>query len=515
MKQPHTHSLRPRPSRRLPIARAAGLTFALALALALPMWPDPLAADEAPATPNLLFIYLDDFGWRDTSFMGSDFYQTPNIDRLAAAGMVFTDAYSPAANCAPARAALMSGQYSPRHQVYNVGTGPRGPAAHRRLLHIPGTDRLDPDITTWASLLQDAGYRTAIMGKWHLGDDPLPHGFDVNIGGTRSGSPPRGYYPPHPNAPGLADVPDGEYLTDTLNRLAVEFIVEQADRPWALYLSHFAVHTPLDPRHDLVPKYEALPAGELHNHVAMATMIEAVDQGIGLIDQALDRAGVRDRTIIVFSSDNGGYGPATSMAPLRGSKGMYYEGGIRVPQFIVWPGVIEPGTRTSVPVHGVDFYPTFCEMFDLDPPAGHLLDGVSLVPLLRGSSDAAEALAERPLFWHFPAYLQNYGSGQLEQRDPLFRTRPCAVVRRGDWKLHECFETGDLELYNLADDKSETTNLAPTHPDKAAELHAMLKDWREQTGAPVPTEPNPEFDPEEEAQATARILRRLTADQAD
>lgn len=469
------------------------------------------AAQPAPQQPaaNLLFIYVDDLGWRDPSYMGSDFFQTPEIDRLAAAGMVFTDAYSAAANCAPARATLMTGLYSPRHEVYNVGTGPRGNAAHRRLLHIPGTDRLDPDMVTWAQLLRQAGHRTVIMGKWHLGDDPLPHGFDVNIGGTSSGSPPRGYFPPHPNAPGLDDVPADKYLTDTLSRLAAEFIIEQEQRPWALFLSHFAVHTPLDPRPDLLPKYQAMEPGELHSHVAMATMIEALDEGIGRVVKALEQAGVRERTIIVFTSDNGGFGPATNMAPLRGSKGMYYEGGIRVPQFIVWPGVTEPGGSTSVPVHGVDFFPTFRDMFDLALPEGLELDGSSLAPLLRGEPDAGANLANRPLFWHFPAYLQNYAVGHEQQRDPLFRTRPCSVIRQGDWKLHEFFECGGLELYHLGEDIGETTDLVATHPERAAELHALLQAWREQTGAPVPVEPSPAFDEEAEARAAARILREI------
>ena len=168
----------------------------------------------AESRPNILFIFLDDFGWKDTSYMGSDFYETPHLDKLAAGGMVFTDAYSCASNCAPARACLLSGQYTPRHKIFNVGTGPRGNAKHRRLLHIPGVKTLDPKIKTWAHCLQDAGYTTATMGKWHLSADPKPYGFHVNIGGTHSGGPPRGYYPPHGNAPGLKDAPKGEYVTD-------------------------------------------------------------------------------------------------------------------------------------------------------------------------------------------------------------------------------------------------------------------------------------------------------------
>jgi arylsulfatase A-like enzyme len=449
--------------------------------------------------PNILLIYIDDLGWKDTGYMGSDFFETPHIDKLAGEGMVFTDAYSNAANCAPARACLMTGQYTPRHRIFNVGTRARGNAKFRRLLHVPGVSTLDPQTTTWATRLQNAGYATAILGKWHLSPDPIPYGFDVNIGGTHSGSPPRGYYPPHPNAPGLEDAPEGEYLTDRLSDEAVRFIRGHKDRPWCVYLTHFAVHTPLDAKKELVEKYRAKPRGRLHNHVAMATMIQAVDDGIGRIRATLDELELTDRTIVVFYSDNGGFGPATSMAPLRGYKGTYYEGGIRVPFFVKWPGVVRPGTRTAEPITGVDLYPTFCEMAGIDPPDDHPLDGVSLVPLLKGER---ETLGERPLFWHFPAYLQS-GPGPPggESRDPLFRTRPCSIIRLGDWKLHQYFEDGGLELYNLRDDIGERRNLAETNPEKMQELLWRLEQWREELGAPVPSEPNPEYDPEAEAAA--------------
>lgn len=473
---------------------------------ALSLSPRFVAAAETPQ-PNLLFIFLDDFGWRDAGFMGSDFYETPHLDALAAAGMVFTDAYANAANCAPSRACLISGQYTPRHEIYNVGTTARGKAAHRRLEHIPGTDTLRPDITTWAACLQQAGYRTATMGKWHLSDDPLPYGFDINIGGTHSGGPPRGYLPPHGNVPGLADVPEGEYLTDTLSHRAADFVATHKDQPWALYLTHFAVHTPLNAKQELVAKYEAKTPGRLHQHVAMATMVQAVDDGVGEIVAALDATGQRDNTVIVFFSDNGGYGPATDMDPLKGYKGTYYEGGIREPFFVVWPGVVKPGSRCSVPVIGVDLFPTFCEITGAATPA-QPLDGLSLVPLLKGDAAAAETLSERPLFWHFPAYLQSYGGNDnKEQRDPLFRSRPCSVIRQGRWKLHEYFEDGGLELYDLEADIGEASNLAETLPEKTAELHARLKAWRAALSAPVPTTPNPRFDPKAEAKAIAEATR--------
>lgn len=466
-----------------------------------------LAQDAKPQSadrPNILFIYLDDFGWRDTSYMGSDFYQTPNLDKLAAGGMIFTDAYSCASNCAPARACLLSGQYTPRHEVYNVGTRPRGDARHRRLLHVPGTDTLDPELRTWAHQLQDAGYTTAIMGKWHLSHDPRPYGFNVNIGGTHSGGPPQGYYAPHGNTPGLENAPEGEYITDRLSDEAIQFIRENKERPWTLYLSHFAVHTPLDARKDLVAKYESKTPGKLHDHVAMATMIQAVDEGVGRILATLDELKLTGNTVVIFFSDNGGYGPATDMHPLKGYKGTYYEGGIRVPLFVTWPGVVAPGSKSSEPVIGVDLYPTLCDIAGAKLPRAkdQPMDGVSLMPLLKGD---VKTLGDRAIFWHFPAYLDAYSVFD-EQRDPLFRSRPCSIIREGDWKLHQYFEDGALELYNLRDDIGETTNLAQSNPRKTQELSGRLEAWRQRIKAPVPDQPNPEFDADAEAKAIAKAL---------
>lgn len=453
----------------------------------------------AAERPNILFIFLDDFGWRDTGYMGSDFYETPNLDKLASEGMVFSDAYSCAANCAPARACLLSGQYTPRHEIYNVGTGARGNAKHRKLLHVAGTDTLDPKIRTWAHQLQEAGYTTATMGKWHLSNDPLPYGFDVNIGGTHSGGPPRGYYPPHGKAPGLENTPKGEYVTDRLSEEAVNFIKENKTKPWALYLTHFAVHTPLNAKKELVAKYEAKAKGKLHDHVAMATMIQAVDDGVGRIQAVLDELGLTDNTVILFFSDNGGYGPATDMHPLKGYKGTYYEGGIREPFFVKWPGVVKPGNKSAEPIIGVDLYPTLCEIAGAEMPKDQPADGLSLLPILRSEQ---KTFGDRPLFWHFPAYLQSY---QLwtEQRDPLFRSRPCSIIRLGDWKLHEYFEDGGLELYNLRDDICEMTNLAETNPQQTEALLTKLKQWRKQINAPIPTKANPAYDAEAEAEAIA------------
>ncbi len=447
--------------------------------------------------PNILFVCLDDFGWKDASFMGSDYFRTPHIDRLAGEGTVFTEAYAAAANCAPSRASLLSGQYTPRHRIYNVGTRPRGSAQHRRLEHVAGVSDLDPGIRTWADQARRAGYRTAAMGKWHLGPDPGDHGFDVNIGGGRSGSPPRGYYPPHPGAPGLEEAPPGEYLTDRLVREAVDFVRENRDRPWLLYLSHFAVHTPLQPKRELAQEWRERPGGSLHGHPAMGAMIQSVDDGVGSLRAALEDLGLWERTVVVLSSDNGGYGPATDMDPLWGYKGTYYEGGIRVPLVVRWPGVALPGRSCPVPVHGVDIFPTLCSAMGAELP-DQPLDGRDLAPLLRGEAAGWEI---RPLFWHFPAYLQSYDGLHDEQRDPLFRTRPCSVVLRGGWKLHHYLEDGAVELYHLATDPGERHDLSLARPRKAGEMMEELDRWRREIGADMPREPNPQFDPRAEREA--------------
>ncbi len=454
------------------------------LVLTLMLFP---ACSHAQDRPNILFVLLDDFGWKDAGFMGSDFYETPHIDKLARQGMIFSDAYSCAANCAPARACLLSGQYTPRHRIFNVGTGPRGKAQHRRLMHTSGTDVLDEKIVTWAEVLQADGYSTGMFGKWHLGPDPKRQGFDVAV--------------QHKKLPGFKGHygPNGQYLADVLTDRAIDFITDHQDKPWCVYLSHFAVHTPLHPKKELLPKYESKKPGELHDHVVMATMIQAVDDGIGRLMVVLDQLKLRENTVVIFYSDNGGYGPATDMDPLWGYKGTYFEGGIRVPFFVNWPGVVKPGTKSAEPIIGVDLFPTLCAIADAPlPQQPH--DGKNLIPLLRGEQDG---FGDRPIFWHFPAYLQSYLVND-EQRDPLFRSRPVSVVRVGDFKLKEYFEDGQLALYHLRDDIRERNNLAEALPENRDELHRILKAWRHEVNAPVPIEPNPKFDATAERKAITK-----------
>ena len=457
--------------------------FYLLALLSTGVLPTATSHAKPAAQPNILFIYLDDFGWRDTSYMGSDFYETPNLDALAKGGMIFSDAYSCAANCAPARACLLSGQYTPRHEIYNVGTGPRGKSAHRRLKHIAGTSTLRADITTWAQCLQKAGYKTASMGKWHLSSDPTQFGFDINIAGSHSGGPPRGYFPPHGKVPGVENAPTGEYITDRLSAEAAKFIRDAKDSPWCLYLTHFAVHTPLQAKKKDVEYFGSKSPGKLHQHAVMAGMIKSVDDGVATILETLEATGQRKNTAIIFFSDNGGYGPATSMAPLKGYKGTYYEGGIREPFFVNWPGTVQAGSTCAEPIIGVDLYPTFLEMSGARHP-DQPLDGLSLLPLWTQNADT---LNRDAIYWHFPAYLQSY-SRSNEQRDPLFRSRPCSIIRSGDWKLHEYFEDGGLELYNLKNDIGEKQDLSQSNPAKVKELHEKLKTWRAEINAPVPTE---------------------------
>ena len=443
-----------------------------------------LVAQLGVAQPNIVLFYADDLGWRDLACMGSKFYDTPHIDRLAAEGMLFTDAYANAPNCAPSRACLMSGQYTPRHGVFTVGAPNRGRAALRRLIAVENKTVLDERFVTMAESLKGAGYRTATMGKWHLGDDPTTQGFDLNVGGFKAGHP-KSYFSPYKN-PKLQDGAQGEYLTDRLTDAAVSFIREKDERPFFLYLTHYAVHTPLQAKQDDMARFADRQPDRGQKNKKYAGMVYALDRSMGRVLEALKAAGKAEDTLVVFFSDNGGHMGATSCKPLRGAKGTLYEGGIRVPMIVRWPGKVKAGSRSATPVIGVDLYPTFLSAAGAKRPEGYTLDGEDITPVFKGQV----SLADRPLFWHFPAYLQ----GRFEK--DMFRTRPGAVVRRGKWKLIEFFEDKRLELYDLSQDRGEKANVAATHPDVTRELHALMTTWRLETGAPVPTKANPKFDPD-------------------
>jgi len=456
--------------------RTATLLFLCAIISA------PLAAK-----PNVVFFFIDDMGWTDLGYMGSKYYESPHVDKLAKDGMVFMNAYAAAPNCAPSRACLMSGQYSPRHGVYTVANSDRGSAKHRKLIPTKNTTHLAEKFVTMGEALQAGGYVTATMGKWHLGDDPTTQGFDVNIAGKSWGSPSGGGYHSPYKYPNLEQKEKGEYLTDRLGVEACKFIEKNKDKPFFLYLTHYAVHTPIQAKPELKKKYQAKKPTERHKNAAYAAMIESTDDSVGAVLGKLEELGLSENTIVLFFSDNGGHGGVTSNAPLRGSKGMLYEGGIREPMIVKWPGVTKPGSVCRENVIGVDFYPTLLEVTKTPAPKDYLLDGVSFAPLLRNS---ATKLKRKAIHWHFPAYLQGY-----TVRHGHFRTTPAGAVRIGDWKLIEFFEDGTLELYNTEKDISEKKNLAKEMPAKVKEMHEVMLAWRKETKAPVPTKLNPAYDP--------------------
>ncbi|MEE9362111.1 MAG: sulfatase [Cellulophaga sp.] len=437
---------------------------------------------------NIVYINIDDLGWTDLSCFGSTFYETPNIDRLASQGMKFTDAYASAANCAPSRAGFLSGQYSPRHGIYTVNSSERGNSKHRKLIPTPNTITLHDSIVTIAEALKKKNYTTASMGKWHVGEDPKTQGFDINIGGTHVGHP-KSYFSPYHNKK-IKDGLKGEYLTDRLTDEAISFLNKNKDNPFFLYMTYYTVHTPLQGKKALVNKYKNKPASPYHKSATYAAMVESMDTNVGRLISALELLQLTNNTIIVFTSDNGGLQNVSKQYPLKYGKGSYYEGGTRVPLIIRWDGKVKPKTVSNFPVNNIDFYPSFLDIVNLAITENQILDGQSLLPLLLNKGK----LKKRPLFWHFPIYLQtvkNYD--EPNGRDSYFRTRPGSTMRYGKWKLHQYFEDGAVELYNLKSDLSEKNNLALKLSKKTAKLLRILNSWRTATNAPIPSQLNPEY----------------------
>lgn len=460
------------------------------------------------ASPNVVFFLVDDLGWRDIGIFGSTFYETPNIDALARRGMIFTNAYAACPVCSPTRASIMTGKYPARLNTTDYFGAPQPDAMGRHwtrnkpLLPAPYLDRLPLEETTLAEAMKEAGYATFFAGKWHLGPEgfwPEDQGFDVNMGGIQRGGPYGGrkYFSPYGN-PRLPDGPDGEHLPDRLAHDAADFIETHADGQFFTYISFYSVHTPLMAREDLREKYQAKkrtnpPATPIwgregdrkvrlvQEHAIYAGMVEAVDDAVGVVMNSLTDAGVADNTIIIFMSDNGGLstseGHPTSNVPLRAGKGWLYEGGIREPMFIVWPGVTPRNARCDAPVTSTDFYPTILAMTQLEPRDTQHVDGVSLVEYLRGSPTASDG---RALYWHYPHYGNQGGA-------------PGSAIRMGDWKLIEWFEDGRLELFNLATDLGESFDIASDFPHRTASMHDALKAWRASVDAAMPTrrEPSP------------------------
>jgi len=447
----------------------------------------------ASEQPNIVFFFIDDMGWTDVGYMydqldvADRYYESPNIDRLASQSLLFTNAYSVGPNCAPSRASLMTGMYTPRHGIFTVGDPRRGNHKHRKLEPIENKTVLADEFVTVAELLKQAGYKTASMGKWHLGADPTTQGFDVNVAGKEWGSPSGGGYHSPLNYPNLKIEEKGAYLTDALTDRAIEFIEDNKSQPFFLYLTHYAVHTPIQAKDTLEEKYASKKKTDHHTNPKYAGMIESVDDSVGRVLTTIDELDLADNTVVIFYSDNGGHVGATSNHPLRGAKGMLYEGGVRVPLLVKYPGVTKPQVCEEV-VIGVDMLPTLVELGKTKSPPTQPQDGVSLVPLLRNPQANLERDA---VYWHFPAYLQGKG-------DPMggpFRTSPAGAIRSGDWKLIEWFETGHRELYNLKDDISESNDLAKIHTEKLEELQAKLANWRKDVQAPVPTIPNARYSP--------------------
>ncbi|MDF9794904.1 arylsulfatase A-like enzyme [Catalinimonas alkaloidigena] len=454
---------------------------------------------ENDSLPNIVYINVDDLGWADLAFMGSKFYETPNLDRLASRSMLFTQAYAGAANCAPSRACLLSGMNTPRHRIYTVANSNRGDKRTRKIIPTSNTETLADSVYTLAEMLRDQGYVTGTFGKWHLGEDPRTQGFDINVGGSHNGNPGRnGYFSPY-NVKYLSDGPEGEYLTDRLAGEAMDFVAQYQDSTFFLYLPFYTVHTPIMGKEALVEKFEGKKGSEGQDRADYAAMVASMDENVGRLLDQLDSLGLTENTLILFTSDNGGIRSISSQQPLRAGKGSYYEGGIRVPMLVSWPGKVEAGSQCDVPVTNLDIYPTIQNIVGTEQ-RNKLLDGNDISPLFYGDS-----IAERPLYWHFPIYLQAYNMQDDDGRDPLFRTRPGSVVRLGDWKLHEYFEEGGLELYNLTEDIGERQNLIKEYPEKAEELYQLLQDWRQQTHAPVPTEKNPAYDAAYEQQIISEV----------
>ncbi len=458
----------------------------------------PACASSArtAARPNVVFFLADDLGCMDIgAYNPKTFYETPNIDRLARSGMRFTQGYAACPVCSPTRASIMTGKYPVRTGITDYIPGQR----NAKLRSAPNADHLALEEVTIAERFRDAGFATFFAGKWHLGGgefSPNAQGFGPGLVSGEGAKGNTQFWYPQSGIP-VPDAKDDPKTTDRIADEAVHFIKTHKDQPFFAYLPFLAVHTPIQARADLVAKYEKKRASAppdawgrererdvrlVQNHATYAAMLEQLDSAIGRVLAALETNGLADRTVVVFMSDNGGLstseGHPTSNLPLRAGKGWPYEGGIREPWMIRVPGMTRPGSTCDTPVISTDFYPTLLQLADLPLDPKQHIDGVSLVPLLKGGNLDRGA----PLFWHYPHYGNQGGA-------------PCGAIREGDWKLIEWYEDGSLELYNLRDDIGEKTNLASTHREKAERLHARLVAWRKSVNALMPT-PNPQWKPE-------------------
>lgn len=439
--------------------------------------------------PNIVLVFADDLGWKDVGYQSDGKFVTPNIDAMAKQGMVFTDAYASAGNCAPSRACMLSGTYTPRHELYAVGSTNRGPKKLMRLNPVPNKDGLGSEFVTFAEALKNSGYVTGHFGKWHLdgkdGAKPSQQGFDVTFDSFGDGALPEGS---EGNKKGPEDDPKGVF---TLTRKACEFIEENQDKPFFCYLPHHAIHTPLQVRPETRRLFDGKVGKGEKPTVEYLGCTYDMDASVGRLLNKLRELKLEEKTLVIFTSDNGAT-PGSSQEPLRGNKGGYYEGGIREPFIAYWPGKIEAGSTCGVPVINVDLFPTFLDVAGAEEPVGQPLDGESLLPLLTQSGE----LERQSIFWHFPGYLDR---PVTRGRDSVFRTRPVSVIRKGDWKLHlyheewlldggrETLASNDaVELYDLRRDVGERMNLAGEAIEKRDELLGDLLGWFEEVGAKLP-----------------------------
>jgi len=448
--------------------------------------------------PNFVFLLVDDLGWGDFGCYGAEFNETPNIDRLAGQGMLFRNAYAACTVCSPSRAAILSGCYPARLKLTDWIAGHKRPYA--KLSVPPWNMKIDHERVLLPEALKSEGYATAFFGKWHLmpigqpdfdKHDPTRHGFDINIGGREWGQPKgRGKYFSPFDMPNLDDGKPGDFLTDQLTDAAVDFL-ETTDKstPFLLYFSYYTLHGPIMAPPELVNKYKKKAASfpnsqaELMNP-ARAGMVEKLDDSVGRLMEKLEELGVADNTVVILTGDNGGDHNLTT-GGLRDFKGFSHEGGTREPLVIHWPGVTKAGSVCDEPTIGMDFYPTMLEIAGLPKRPKQHLDGVSIVPLLKGE---ATELDREALYWHYPHY---------------HRTKPYGAVLKGDWKLIEFYEGQESELYNLSLDPKESNNLAKSHPEKAKQLLDMLATWRTSVDAQMMT-PNPKYDPARTPEARSK-----------
>ena len=459
----------------------------MALIIACCFWVTTTQSAES-RPPNFVFILIDDLGWTDLGCFGSKFYKTPNIDRLAEGGMKFTAAYAACPVCSPTRASMLTGKYPARLHLTDWLPG-RGNGPSQKLLRPDFLRQLPLSEVTLAEALKPAAYISASIGKWHLGGKGFSsedQGFDLKIAGSEAGSPASYFHPYRSQTrsiPSLEDGKPGEYLTDRLTTEAEKFIKRHKDKSFFLYLAHYAVHIPLAAKTELIRRFQiAAEPGQTHTNAVYAAMIQSVDESVGRVMKKLEQLKLADNTVIFFMSDNGGLAvtegpntPSTSNAPLREGKGYLYEGGIREPLIIRWPGVVRPGSVCGTPVCSIDFFPTILEIAGIKSGTNNVIDGVSLVPLLKQIG----GFKRDALYWHYPHYAPQGG-------------KPGGIIRQGDYKLIEFYEDGHLELYDLKQDIGEKNNLAEKMPDKAMALEMKLDAWRRDVKAQM-MNPNPNY----------------------